>query len=632
MIRVLSSQSVLGRLEIAMAILAVAAIASFANLVVFAENSTGKAGAINLAGSLRMQSYAIGLALADTGLAGAERETAVLEAVGEFDRRLNHPGIASAMSSNRSDPLARAFAALKGRWNHELRPLVQRSAGQPAVDSQEAVRSIRSFVAEVDQFVARLDETLESQIATLKLIQGAMLFLMLITIFVAIFMLHEQLNATLSNLLRFARRVRKGDFTVRAPAGGGGEFAELSEAFNFMAEDLSRMYATLEAQVAQKTAELERTNRSLSLLYDTARTLSGGELTTESMGQILKRVEAEIGLPTVAVCAYNPNQVRGFPLAVNAAKRMHPETHAANDCSACHAARETQLRPDPARPGGSILNVPLVDGGHYFGTIPVVVPPGAEIAPWQIELMEAIGRQIGSAMAGLERNQQERRVALLEERSAMARELHDSLAQALSYLKIQVTRLTRLLDAQDVSQARNVVGELRTGLNNAYRQLRELLTTFRLRFDGKGLEQALRDVIDEFRRRGLSGLEVTNKLAEIELSANEQLHVLQIIRESLSNIEHHAQTSNAWVSLERDELDTVRIRIEDDGVGIREARAEMHHYGTSIMRDRAESLGGSLTIATRAQGGTCVELRFQPQMSPQETNDASLVYARERTQ
>ena len=613
MIRILSHQTVLGRLDIAMTILAIAATVSFVSLVMFAENATGKASAINMAGSLRMQSYAIALSLADTSRSEDERRLAVRNAVDEFDRRLGHASIASTLPSSAQDPLTKLYAQLSSEWSRRLRPLVQAVAIRPEA-SAEALPPIRIFVGEVDAFVARLDEALEKQITTLKTIQGVTLFLMLITIFVAIFMLHEQLNATLSNLVRFAREVRKGDFSVRAPGGGGDEFAELSEAFNFMADDLSRMYGTLEAQVAQKTAELERSNRALSLLYASARRLSTGPLTAERLEEVMRLVEAETGLPTQVICAFNPNQARGVPIAVNAADRLHPDACAAEDCGACQDSATTQLRPDPAHPGGQILSVPLVDGGHYFGTMPVLVPQGTELEQWKIELLEAIGRQIGTALAGMERNQQERRVALLEERTVIARELHDSLAQSLSYLKIQVARLKRLLDGQTPEQARGVVDELRTGLNNAYRQLRELLTTFRLRFDGKGLDQALRDAVEEFHSRGLPGIEVNNSLAGIELSSNEQLHVLQIIREALSNVEHHAHTQHAWVTLARDEAGRVRIAIEDDGVGFKQAGPLQHHYGTSIMRDRAETLGGMLTIAARREGGTCVLLSFQPKM------------------
>ncbi|MCX7178314.1 MAG: type IV pili methyl-accepting chemotaxis transducer N-terminal domain-containing protein [Proteobacteria bacterium] len=121
MIRIFSGQSVLGRLEIAMAILAVAATVSFVNLVIFAENSTGKASAINIAGSLRMQSYAIALTLSDTARSEPERQQSVREAVQEFDRRLNHPSIVAAVSANRRNSLTSLFAQLSSEWNLKLR-------------------------------------------------------------------------------------------------------------------------------------------------------------------------------------------------------------------------------------------------------------------------------------------------------------------------------------------------------------------------------------------------------------------------------------------------------------------------------------------------------------------------------
>ena len=625
MIRILSRPSVLGRLEIAMAILAVAALVSFVSLVMFADNSTGKASAINIAGSLRMQSYAIALELADSGRSAAERAHHVAVAIEEFDRRLSRLAVVSALPASDRNALTSLFAQLREQWGQQLRPLIHRVARDPAALSA-ALPRIRVFVTKVDQFVALLDEELESQIKTLKIIQGITLFLMVIIIFVAIFMLREQLNATLSNLLRFAREVRQGDFSVRAPSGGDDEFAELSEAFNFMAEDLSRMYATLEAQVAQKTAELERSNRSLSLLYRTARLLAHGPLSAERLREVLQRVESDIGLPTQIVCAHNPNQEHGVPIAINTLGGA-PEACAAEACADCFAAKETSLRPDRVHPGGQILNIPLFDGSYFFGTMPVLVPAGADLQAWKIELLEAIGRQISTALGAAERGQQERRVALLEERSVIARELHDSLAQSLSYLKIQVARLERQIDLRAAPEARGVVDELRAGLNNAYRQLRELLTTFRLSFDGRGLDQALRDAAAEFEQRGVTSIEVHNTLAGIELSANEQLHVVQIIREALSNVEHHANAAHTWIKLVRTGSGLLRITIEDDGVGLQASAARPHHYGTSIMRDRAASLGGTLDIVARPQGGTCVELAFQAKMLLAAGRSAAAVLA-----
>lgn len=613
MIRFFSRHTVLGRLEIAMTILAVAATLSFVNLVIFAENTTGKASAINIAGSLRMQSYAVALTLTDTSLSGSERSRAVEQAVLEFDRRLNHPNMVAALSSDAQDSLTILFVQVRQQWNQQLRPLVMQVAAQPSVAPQ-AVPRIRRFVGDVDEFVARLDQALERQITILKRVQAGLLFLMLITILAALFILHKQLNNTLSNLLRLARDAKEGNFSVRAPVTGGGEFGELAQAFNLMAENISRMYVTLEDQVAQKTAALKRSNRTLSLLYETGRLLSNRPLTPERLQQVLHAIEVDINLPAVVICAFSPSQELGFPVAVNGVERLHATDPSTEECAACHASTTSQLRTDRCHPGGHILNVPLMDADRCLGTMPVMVPMGTQIAHWQIELLEAVGRQIGAAMAGVEFSQQERRVALFEERTVIARELHDSLAQSLSYLKIQLTRLTRTLGAKELGQTHDVIVELRNGLNDAYRHLRELLTTFRMHFDGRGLSQALDNMVEEFRQRGITQLHVANTLADIELSANEQIHVLQIIREALANVEHHAHTPRAWVLLKRVDASSVCITIEDDGVGDQSTTPVSHHYGICIMRERAESLGGSLSLTPRASTGTCVELRFQPHL------------------
>jgi two-component system nitrate/nitrite sensor histidine kinase NarX len=243
--------------------------------------------------------------------------------------------------------------------------------------------------------------------------------------------------------------------------------------------------------------------------------------------------------------------------------------------------------------------------------MPLALPPGQRLEPWQLKLVEAVGRHIGTALATARRAEERHRLALFEERSVIARELHDSLAQSLSYLKIQVARLqAQLARDGNVSGAEGIVEELKTGLANAYRQLRELLTTFRLRIEGRGLGPALEDTVGEFSRRSGLDIRLDNRLAGVELASNEEIHVLQVIREALSNVEHHAQARHVDISLERHGGNAVRVRIEDDGRGIGEATARTHHYGLAIMRDRASSLGGTLAVARRETAGTRVELEF----------------------
>ena len=197
----------------------------------------------------------------------------------------------------------------------------------------------------------------------------------------------------------------------------------------------------------------------------------------------------------------------------------------------------------------------------------------------------------------------------------MARELHDSLAQSLTYLKIQVARLSILLGpASEKDTVGGVLIELKQGLETAYHQLRELLTTFRLQMDGVGLSPALAKTVEEFNARGDLDITLSSPPHISSLSVNEEIHVLQIVRESLSNIVHHSQATQAWVNLSIEDDNSIQLRVEDNGIGIPQKAERTHHYGLAIMAERASTLHGELTVEPRNQGGTRVSLKFTPAM------------------
>jgi two-component system nitrate/nitrite sensor histidine kinase NarX len=240
------------------------------------------------------------------------------------------------------------------------------------------------------------------------------------------------------------------------------------------------------------------------------------------------------------------------------------------------------------------------------------MPPGKELAQWQTQLLDALSRHIGIAIGTAKRTEQSRRLSLLEERAALGRDLHDSLAQSLAYMKIQVSRLKPLVDdPQRGDAAREVLEELREGLNRAHRQLRELLTTFRLRIEGEGLAAALQATVTELGNRGDIPISLDVHLAGCTLTPNEEIHALQIVREALSNVLNHAQARHAQVSLNCTSDGSVSATIIDDGIGIHQA-AGAHHYGMTIMEERAKNLGGQLMVENLPTLGARVTLRFMP--------------------
>lgn len=232
----------------------------------------------------------------------------------------------------------------------------------------------------------------------------------------------------------------------------------------------------------------------------------------------------------------------------------------------------------------------------------------------EIQLIELTAELFSMVMGFQGREQESRRLALLEERAAIARELHDSLAQSLSFMKIQISRLqSATLDTLSAKELPSIVNELREGLDNAYRELRELLATFRVHMDVRGLNAAVQSAIDEFSQRSNLSISLDNRLENCRLTVNEEFHILHVIREALSNVVRHADATVVGVTLVFTSSGSMMVTVDDDGVGYT-PKAEPDHYGQSIMRERAYSLGGDVTVMRRRQGGTRVRLIFTPKL------------------
>ncbi|MBI3148811.1 MAG: type IV pili methyl-accepting chemotaxis transducer N-terminal domain-containing protein [Betaproteobacteria bacterium] len=606
----LTTKSILGRLGLLMGAIVILAIVSIMVSTIFTELAAGKARAINLAGSLRMQAYAIEAGLGRPAVDAESGVAATAKSIAAFAARLDNPALQAGLNPELARPLHERYLRVRDRWSQEIRPGAEAAAVNPQARGSFAL-ALDSFVADIDTLVQLMEQDLEGKIQWLRLVQGVSLFAIVVVVLVTMYIMHMQVLVPLLNLLACARAAREGEFRTRAEHTGDDELGQLGEAFNVMMQDLAHMYANLEARVQEKTDALARSTQSLELLYRITRDFSTHEIGPELLKQVLAEVEGLVHARAGAVCVGASTPALPLasmpPVAAGAASMC-----GLSDCARCLG--DGSLRLEAALSDGArLLSIPLTDQGRQYGVMPLALPPDLALQDWQEELLEAVGRHLGAALALAQRSEERHRLALFEERSVIARELHDSLAQSLSYLKIQVARLQMNMKSGSFPQsAQEVVIELKTGLASAYRQLRELLTTFRLRIDGRGLPAAIEDTVLEFQRRGQFAVALDNRLTGLELASNEEIHVLQVIREALSNVEHHAQAASAWIRLERLPDQRVRVQVDDDGKGIRAPESPTHHYGLVIMRDRAASLGGQCRVFARPEGGTRVELEFAP--------------------
>ncbi|MDP3124912.1 MAG: histidine kinase [Thiobacillus sp.] len=607
----------LGGMFFAITVLAVASM--FTSWMV-AETTQGSGQAINVAGSLRMQSWrmaSIHQRLVQTGKPAYQ--ASLQQAIGRFEHDLNGAPILAVLPDDETAPLKQIYRQVVSQWHTQIKPGLADPAAASAAMDPSVLDQIPAFVARINDLVKQIENAAEAKILVMRVILGAAVIATLLVVILSIYLVNQILVHPLRDLLGLADRIGQGDLAARTDLAGEDEIGRLGQAFNHMAEDLSRLYQNLEARVTEKTAELTIANRSLELLYHSIARLYNGPVAPDTYAILLKDLENVLGVGHGLAClveAGNTTQARII------ASTLRPDSGDVDMCglmSCAECMAHQTLTVHRLQNDRRVLSLPLRDTEQHYGVLQLEMPPGKELAPWQTQLLDALSRHIGIAIGTARRAEQSRRVSLLEERAALARELHDSLAQSLAYMKIQVSRLKPLLPAPDPvktqsgagNEAGAVLAELREGLNSAYRQLRELLTTFRLRIEGTGLAAALEKTVSEFSSRGAIPITLEAHLAGCTLSPNEEIHALQIVREALSNVLNHARASQAEVSVLCNSDGSVSATVTDDGIGLQQS-AGVHHYGMTIMDERAKNLGGQLSVENLPALGTRVTLHFMP--------------------
>lgn len=606
------NRSLLARMGGAIAGIALLALIGMSVSALVAESTQGSGEAINRAGSLRMQAWQMAsLYMASPVETGARRMATALDA---FEATLHHDAIADMLPRAGDDALARAYQRVAAAWETRIRPHFSAFAhGAPqhadAVAHAWLLDDIGGFVDEINALVQRMEETTEAKIMVMRVVLIVALLLTLLVVLLTVWLIHTQLVQPLRALLALTTSVGQGDLSARATHVGTDELGELGRAFNLMTEDLDKLYHDLESRVRQKTVELTRSNQALELLYHSIARLHGAPPGRETYLALLRDIESVLGLGHGIICLGEPGGGSGQMVA-NTMREGDHNPCARAECGWCHGTGQTRF--SIADDYHRHLTLPLADADSQYGVLILEVPVSRQLEPWQVQLLEALSRHIGVAIGAERRIQQSRRVALLEERAVIARELHDSLAQSLAYMRIQVSRLqTTLRQPETRAQAEQILSELRAGMSSAYRQLRELLTTFRLRMEGQDLASALSETVDEFAQRGGLPVDLAIDLAGCALTPNEEIHVLHVVREALSNVVNHAGASRARVAIACADDGLLEVRVEDDGRGIVKS-ADAHHYGMTIMQERARTLAGDIRYESRPEGGTRVTLSFRP--------------------
>ncbi|CNH46009.1 nitrate/nitrite sensor protein NarX [Yersinia massiliensis] len=577
------------QISLLMMLLGVLGVAGMTISSWMAQSIQGNAHAINKAGSLRMQSYRL-LSMVPLD----DRDLPYLVAL-EQDKTSRD--LQQALTR---EGLTSQYQQIERYWQDTLKPQLTQ-----AKHPDEVAASVADFVHQLDALVLAIDHKTEQRLLLVTLIQLVFIILTLGLLLATIYYLRRRLLRPWLQLISMANAIGRGDFSKRYTLSNQrDEMGMLGTALNRMSQELSLIYSDLEQRVLQKTTDLQQKNQVLAFLYHSSRQLHTNQPLSERLVPVIDQLQALTPLENVQICLYENHLYRSHLTDMMDGEYLPPQNRP-TPLTISSASYETS----PATSRES-LSWSLSDKLGQYGLLLAKLPTDNPLNADQQQLVNTLIEQLTSTLALESQARHQQQLLLMEERSSIARELHDSIAQSLSCLKIQVSCLQ--MQTPDMPEpSKLLVQQMRDELNIAYRQLRELLTTFRLKLNAATLHAALQTLVNEFSERANLPITLSFDLPSDFVPDHQAIHMVNIAREALNNIYKHAHASRAAVSVVAQDGD-VLMSIIDNGCGIGQASERPNHYGLMIMQDRATSLNGQCDIRQREEGGTEVRVRFSP--------------------
>lgn len=536
----------------------------------------------------------------------------------DMDHRLTELAVYQSNKSSDQDESQQMFDDIQKHWHQVLKPMIF------AQRKDDFYLSSIHYVVMVDDYVVKLQSLNEKRLGHLQSIHAFSLIITMIVMFTGMLQLQKNILNPIKNLID-ANRVFRDDQKIRVHIKGYKEFEDLADSFNAMADTIETNQRHLNNEVISKTKDLTRANAALSILYEFGQQMSTRPVKLETLNKLIEQYASLMPNYHLVLCLQYDIHAEKDNISLHRGGTQ--DICKKINCQECYLKNDANTRRYTVAHLGETFGelqvqqvLPKENAKHHINSVSLSkdgvvesVPTWLDISPAENDLFETLTHFISTALSLRQQRQQQHQILLLEERTTIARELHDSLAQSLSYLKIQVSMLERKMDLDDL-KTKQVIDHVKKGLDDAYRQLRELLVTFRLKIDGDNFDHALQMSADDFAQRAGFHVHINNRVMSINLEANEQIDLLQIAREALSNIHRHAKATHVMIDLGYIKSENkVIMQITDDGVGMNDDKIDQsQHHGLMIMHERVRNLNGKLTISANQPHGVIVKVEFLP--------------------
>ncbi len=578
----------------------------------------GGAAAVNEAGRMRMQTWR----LFSSVQAGIPPEK-INVLVASFDRSL---GLLRTGDASRplfvpwNERITAQFAVVELLWATQGAQFLQ----PDKLIAEDAMRFANTFVDATDNFVLSIEQQMHRFTAILNLFQFLMMALAVGSAVVMLFIGYQYVINPLTSLRQGLRRIESGDFETRVDVGTQDEFGQVASGFNGMARRLQTLYGGLEAQVIDKTQHIEAQRARMETLYEVSAFLANADCIENLSKGFAQRVRQAMKADAVVVRWTDDVNKRYLMLASDCFPQDMLEEERSLLAGACacgnlqpdartrvipihNPASESPIR-HCARVGyESVVSVPIRLQQRLIGEVDLFFRSHIALRPDEVELLDALASHLASAIEGLRVSALLRESAAGQERALLASELHDSIAQSLAFLKIQVQLMRSATQKVQSDQVLVALDELDAGLNESINDVRELLVHFRTRTNTDDIEQALQETLQKFRHQTGLSAQLKSDGTGLPLPSDVQVQVLHVVQEALSNVRKHAGATH--VDLQIHKASQWRFIVRDNGIGFdAHTPSDETHVGMKIMNERASRIGASVDVTSQIGAGSTVTL------------------------
>ncbi len=423
------------------------------------------------------------------------------------------------------------------------------------------------------------------------------------------------------------------DAKVRLPSDS--DFSELARDINMLGNMINELSRDTEIQLQKHTDHISRESRSLAILYDVASSINLSydinALFDKSLLSLCENLNARGGIirqfmgknKRDVVAAHG--EIKQSFLA--SADRFLPIQYPFDEIRLDRIYRIDRLRSSTVLDDGDkdaddqllVLSVLLQYREGVLGAIHLFFDDDISLDLESYSaLLLSIGQHLGSAVEKFRLIEEEAELLVMQERQRISHELHDSLAQTIASLRIQIRVIDETFHSDDEKAIWHQMERIEYTIDQANNQLRELIAHFRVPVDPQGLIPSIEETIRRTQDEMGIPIYFQNEWPDSEFSPDVELNVLRIVQECLANIRKHSQAEGVRVLLtHRDGLFT--LLIEDDGIGFEESGVKPEggrHLGLNILRDRAAQIDAEIDIESEPGDGTRIHLSFRSELPP----------------